>query len=97
MAGEAAVEGAKQAAPYVGAGLQKVGEAVEEGARAAAPKVLEGVSTMGGVVADSARDAWNAGMVGGVKSASKEWVPVCCSTNSCLQGPSACGLPEKAP
>ena len=96
MAGEAALKGATAAAPYVGSGLQQLGEVVQEGARAAAPVVLEGVNTVGGAVAEGARGAWNASMASGVKSAAGEWVPICCSTNSCLQGPAACGLPPVA-
>jgi hypothetical protein len=93
MAGNAAVEVTKAAAPVVldatGRVASAVGEVVLEGARTAwnsAVTSQQGGQQGGGL---------DALMMGA--SAGGQWVPLCCSTNSCLQGPAACGAPQPTP
>lgn len=98
-------DGLRAAAPIVGQGLQVAGATALEAGKAAAPIVAEGagklVSALGGVVMEGARGAWNTAAssdpVGALAQAAAgkagAWVPLCCKTNSCLQGPQVCPTP----
>ena len=103
VVGGLAWEGAKAAAPVVLQGAQFAGSAALEVGKATAPIVVDSagklVSAVGGVVVESVRGAWNSAVLQATAqqagalvagTAGEAWVPLCCQTNSCLQGPGAC-------
>jgi len=93
LAAGAALEAGKAAAPYVGEGLKLAGGAALDAATAAAPYVREGLTSLGGTVVESARGAWSSAALSDVIG---DWAPLCCQTNSCIQGAAACGAPPVA-